>query len=338
MSATRHVVVVGLGNIGSALVGLLARLSLICRLTLVDRDVYEEKNRSTQAIAGSDVGQPKAIVQAARVSQIRSDLQVISVHDAIENVPPGRLRADVILGCLDSKFARQYVNQLAFRLGVPWIDAGVNVEGLLARVNVYIPGVENACCIECAWSERDYQTLDVPRPCGGAGAPTNAPAYLGSLAAALQAAECDKLLGGSRDSVNHEILVDVATHRMYETMYRPNPLCRFDHRSWAVEPLNAQITVAEALQLAGGALHIEGKSFSTRLRCRCGQLKPVLCLSGRLADADRVCPHCGDTMNYTGFDSIPRLTQPTPQTLASIGLLSGDILQTEGNRCLEVTV
>jgi molybdopterin/thiamine biosynthesis adenylyltransferase len=329
--------IVGLGNIGSPLVAPLIRLGLITRLILIDRDRYTATNRSSQAIAPSDVGQPKVIVQAARASRIQPGLQVIPIHDAIENVPPGRLRGDVILGCLDSKYARQHVNQLAWRLGVPWIDAGVRADGLLARVNVYLPGTENACCLECAWSEVDYQTLDIPRPCGGDGPPTNAPAYLGSLAASLQAAECDKLLRGSRDSVNREILVDLATHKLYETTYRRNPQCRFDHQTWAIEPLDGRLSVAEALELAGGTLQVEGKSFSTRLRCGCGELKPVICLSGRLAEAKRICPNCGELMHHTGFDSVERLTTPMSQTLTSIGLLPGDILIAGGNRCLEVT-
>jgi molybdopterin/thiamine biosynthesis adenylyltransferase len=330
--------IIGLGNIGSPLVPLLVRLGLITRLILLDLDRYAAGNRSAQAIAPSDVGQPKAIVQAERARRIQPEIQVIPIHDAVENVPPGCLRGNVILGCLDSKYARQHVNQLAWRLGVPWIDAGVRADGLLARVSVYLPGTENACCLECAWSDRDYQTLDIPRPCSGDGAPTNAPAYLGSLAASLQAAECDKLLRGSHDSVNREILVDLATHKLYETSYRRNPRCRFDHHTWTVEPLDARVSVAEALEVVGGALQVEGRSFSTRLRCGCGELKPVVCLSGRLPDADRICPNCGELMHHTGFDSVERLTTPTSQPLSSIGLMPGDLLMAGGNRCLEVTV
>ena len=329
--------IIGLGNIGSPLVELLVRLQLITRLILIDRDLYAANNRSSQAIATSDVGQPKAIVQAERASRIQPELQVIPIHDSIENVPPGRLRGDVILGCLDSKFARQHVNLLSWRLGVPWIDAGVSANGLLARVNVYLPGEANACCLECAWSDRDYQTLDIPHPCGNDGAPTNAPAYLGSLAASLQAAECDKLLRGSRSSVNREILIDLATHQLYETIYRSNPRCRFSHHTWSAEPLDARLSVAEALELAGGSLQIEGKSFSTRLRCRCGELKPVFCLTGRVSEADRSCPRCGEKMQYTGFDSVARITKPMSQPLTSIGLTPGDILLGEGNQCLELT-
>jgi adenylyltransferase/sulfurtransferase len=330
-------VILGLGNIGSALVEPLVRLGLIMRLILIDKDRYSATNQSSQAMALSDLGQPKAIVQAERARRIQPGLEVIPIHDAIENVPPGRLRGAVLLGCLDSKYARQVVNHLAWRLGIPWIDAGVLADGLLARVNVYLPGEANACCFECSWSERDYQTLDVPHPCGGEGAPTNAPAYLGSLAASMQAAECDKLLRGSRSSINREVIIDLATHHLYETEYRSNPRCRFSHHSWSVEPLDARLTVAEALKLAGGALHVEGKSFSTRLRCRCGQLKPVFCLSGRLPEAERICTSCGEAMQPTGFDSVPRLTNPTSQPLTSIGLLPGDILVAEDNRCLEVT-
>ena len=195
------VVIVGAGgNIGSHLVPHLARMRQVDRVTLIDRDVYEARNVYAQDITPRDVGKPKAVVQARRLRRIRPSLHVEAISDAVERIPMGTLRSDVILSCLDSRISRQQVSQFAWRLGIPLIDAGVEAGGLLARVNVYVPGRDTPC-LECAWDDRDYDALEQTYPCLGHAevAATNAPSSLGSLAASLQAIECLKLLDGRAD-------------------------------------------------------------------------------------------------------------------------------------------
>jgi adenylyltransferase/sulfurtransferase len=180
-------------------------MSGIGRVTLIDRDTYEKKNLLSQDITPQDVGRSKAAVQARRLRRINPALRVDVIVDAVQNVPLGQLRADIILACLDSRTARQYVNQAAWRLGVLWIDSGVEGRGLLARVNVYVPGPDTPC-LECAWDEQDYEALEQTYPCQGETgepAPTNASSSLGALAASLQAIECQKLL--SHKSRNYRI-------------------------------------------------------------------------------------------------------------------------------------
>src|SRR5439155_23871873 len=130
-------------------------------------------------------------VQARRLRRINPALAVTEIFAAVENVALGLLRGAVLLACLDSRAARRSVNTAVWRLGMPWIDAGVLADGLLARVNVYLPGPDQPC-LECAWEERDYEALEQEYPCAGQGvAPaTNAPSALGALAASLQALEC----------------------------------------------------------------------------------------------------------------------------------------------------
>ncbi len=176
----KRVVVVGVGNIGSHLVPHLGRFPGIGRVTLIDPDIYEAKNLMSQDITPRDVKLSKASAQARRLRRINPDLQVHAIQDSVENVPMGQLRCDLILACLDSKGARRYTNQLAWRLGVPWIDSGVAGDDLLARVNVYLPGA-HAGCLECAWNEGDYEVLEQTYPCQddgkaspGAPYPTNA--------------------------------------------------------------------------------------------------------------------------------------------------------------------
>ena len=120
-----------------------------------------------------------------------------------------------MLSCLDSKRARSYAHQFAWRLGMPFIDAGVSADGLLARVNVYLPGAETAC-MECGWTQDDYDAIEQTYPCqfGKADSKssfsTNAPSSLGALAASLQAIEVAKFLGGQLEyaAVGREVVLN----------------------------------------------------------------------------------------------------------------------------------
>jgi hypothetical protein len=96
----------------------------------------------TQDIDKRDIGRPKADVQAPRLHRINGGLEVAALNIAVEDVPLGALRADVMLACLDSRRARLVVNQAAWRLGVPWINAGVDGSDLLVRIQTFLPALD----------------------------------------------------------------------------------------------------------------------------------------------------------------------------------------------------
>jgi adenylyltransferase/sulfurtransferase len=345
----KSIVVIGCGgNIGSHLVPHLARMPPVQRVTLIDRDVYESANLLTQAITPRDVGRRKALVQARRLSRINSSLDVRAITEAVESVPLGLLRADVILACLDSRRARAYVNQAAWRLGVPWIDTGVEAGNLLARVNVYVPGIDNPC-LECAWDEGDYASLEQAYACRGFAEQTfstNAPSSLGALAASLQSIECEKILSGRLDSaaVGQQVLINAAHHKHYVTNYRRNPACRFsNHETWSIEKLNRRpqdLTLHQALKLgqsnlSTGAqigLRVEGDAFVGKLSCAgCGQTKELLRLQSRLRAADNTCTSCGQRAYAAGRDLSERLEasalngKTLNRSLHSLGFRRGDV-------------
>ena len=351
----RSVVVVGAGgNIGSHLVPHLARMPLES-VTLIDKDVYEASNLQSQDITPQEVGKRKTAVQARRLKRINPAIQVNAIHDSVERVPLGKLRATVILACLDSRVARQHVNQFAWRLGVPLIDAGVEAGGMLARINVYVPGVENPC-LECPWDDRDYQALEQLYPCFefASGIPaTNAPSSLGALAASLQAIECLKLLNGQSDlvAVGKQIVLDATHHKHYVTAFRRNPNCRFSgHEVWDIRSLESSVedlTLAEALCLShqgsgvngSDTLRIEGKSFVTRLTCPgCGKTRSLLRLGCSLRRSHTRCAECGRAMITPGFDALERLSADVvprsalSRSLRSLGLRRGEVFSVSGDQ------
>ena len=356
--AGKSVVVVGAGGqIGSHLVPHLGRMAALSRVTLIDRDVYEPSNLRTQDITPHDVGRRKASVQARRLRRINPALRVSAITEAVERVPLGLLRADVILACLDSRRARQYVNQSAWRLGVTWIDSGVEAGELLARVNVYAPGTDSPC-LECAWDERDYAALEQAYPCAGPVGqtyPTLAPSSLGALAASMQAIECEKILTGQvgRAAVGRQVLIGAAHHTHYVTSYRRNPACRFyGHETWKVKRLRrraAELTLGRAIELAGrGAsggrpksLRVEGTPFVRALTCPgCGRSRRLLRLQSRLRASERKCAGCGRRMEAAGRDLLERLDAAAlpkrllARSLHSLGLRRGDVFSV-GTRDVE---
>lgn len=355
----KSVVVIGAGgNIGSHLVPHLGRMPDVARVTLIDRDMYEPANLLTQDITPRDVGRRKALVQARRLARINPGLRVRGIAEAVERVPLGLLRADVILACLDSRRARAYVNQAAWRLGVPWIDSGVEADSLLARVNVYVPSAECAC-LECGWDDQDYRELEQVYACQGFAAqtfPTNAPSSLGALAASLQAIECAKVLSGQWEqaAVGQQILIAAAHHKHYVTNYRRNPDCRFSgHETWRIKKLRQrprELNVGQAIALAkslprvkgAAGLRMEGNPFVSRVTCMgCGQTKRLLRLQSRLRNAEQKCGRCGQTMMAAGRDLSERLEAARlsrnllARSLHSLGFRPGDVFSV-GSRSAEL--
>ena len=344
----KSIVVAGAGgNIGSHFTPHLARMPQIGRVTLIDRDVYEPRNVGNQDIAPRDVGKPKVLVQARRLVEIRPNLEVNAVHAPLESAPLGTWRADLIVACLDSRAARQAVNERAWRLGAPWVDSGVLGSEWLARVNVYAPA-DDAPCLECAWSDADYGLLEQEYPCGGAAhapAPNGASSELGALAAAMLALECRKMLAGETDcaAVGRQATLNARWHRLSVTAFRRNPRCRFNHARWRIEPLPCDIRqarIADLLELAE-CVRAPGQRFLRRLVCpACHGEKRLFHLDGSLEEAVRRCGACRRPMAAPGFDVVESLGRDLPADVRSLpldeaGLRYGDVLQA-GDRYLEI--
>jgi adenylyltransferase/sulfurtransferase len=334
METDRHITVAGAGGVtGSHLLPLLARQAGLGRLTLVDPDVYSAANLAVQNIEPGDVGQSKVQAQAAKLRRINPRLDVVALAERIEDVPRGSLRCDLIVSCLDSKIARLEVNQLAFRLGSPWIDCGVLGAQSLVRVNAYVPALE-ASCIECPWGRDDYALLEQEYLCaaGGAARPTMASSALGALAASLVALEIAKVLAGdlASSAVGRQVIQDAHHHNLMVTKFRRNPNCQFDHRTWKVEPWRVRLestTVGDTLH-ALGSLRVEGHRFVSALVCPgCGRRENSLRLNRPLAR----CPACGRRMATPGFDAHDRLdaglgAEYRALTLAQVGLRADDLV------------
>lgn len=104
-----HVMVIGIGGVGSWAVEALAR-SGIARLTLVDMDVLAASNINRQLPAlSSTLGLDKAAVMAARCLEINPRIQITVIDDFVsaDNVASLLNEApDVVLDCIDDVKAK----------------------------------------------------------------------------------------------------------------------------------------------------------------------------------------------------------------------------------------
>ena len=343
----QHVIVIGCGNIGSHLVPLLARMLEVARVTFLDCDRYTSANLQSQQITPADVGREKACVQACRARRLRPSLEAVAIIGRLEAVPLGWLHGDVMLTCLDSKEARRCANEIAWHLGIPLLDAGIEASVSLARLSIYQPAPEQPC-LECAWDQRDYAQLGVIHPCdtSPSAPPSGASACLGALAATLQAIECEKILAGDKRNAGRQFLIDAAKHRHFSTIFRRHPACRFDHATWKISRLGAKpstLDIGETFQLVGGQgvpnLGFGGKTLIRQLDCiACGFSKRVVYLQERLGHRVRFCPRCSGKLLAAGFNAKTRLSADrlapgdANRSLASLGVLGGDVISVSRGR------
>lgn len=157
-------VVVGCGALGNEMLKNLALLNA-GRLVIVDFDCVEEANLDRSVLFRHvDVGRRK--VDAARdgILRINPDMQVTAINgDIAHDVGIGLLReADVVVGCVDSRWARYCINRLAFRAGRPWVDGGIL--GMTGTARVFRPG---RSCYACSLGTDEMRELRRRMPCSG---------------------------------------------------------------------------------------------------------------------------------------------------------------------------
>ena len=121
--------VVGAGGGGSHLIQQLAYLG-IGEIVVVDPDTYDESNRHRLVSAlKSDLGRPKVAIFQRLVKKIGLSGRVHPVRAALPDrtVVEALHQCDVIVGCVDTLFARSDIQELASRYLIPYVDIGAAI-------------------------------------------------------------------------------------------------------------------------------------------------------------------------------------------------------------------
>lgn len=198
VSAAR-IMVVGCGALGNEVLKNLVLLG-VKHLVVVDFDIVEMGNLSRSILfvpSDAEKKRLKVDVVAERLKTINPAVEVKTIFgDVAYDVGLGLIRQqDVVIGCVDNRWARYCINRLCMRAGIPWVDGGI--EELDGTARVFMPG-EN--CYACSLGPEGLKDLARRMPCSGiirrhevvGSVPTTS--IVASVIGAVQVQEAIKLL------------------------------------------------------------------------------------------------------------------------------------------------
>lgn len=280
--AAAHVMVVGCGALGNEVLKNLALFG-VGHIVIVDFDCVEPSNLSRSILfTREDAAErrQKAAVAAERIRQMNPDVDVRTIcGDIAYDVGLGLIRQmDVIIGCVDNRWARYCINRLAMRAGKPWVDGGI--DRLEGTARVFMPG-EN--CYACNLGpeglkemKRRFSCTNIIRRDEAAERVPTTP-VIASVIGAVEAQEAMKLIHRA-EMENGELTSLCGRMFCYEGQHLTTRIVSFKaydddcpvHEQWTpVEAVDLMVqhTVGETLYLLAEMLHTNDVSFSLMADC-----------------------------------------------------------------------
>jgi len=290
--------VIGVGNVGGQVAHHLTLLG--CPLILIDNGIVSEENWGTQGFRSEDLGRPKVVVRSEQYRDLNPDCEIKSYHEDISALGVGSLSgAKILFSCLDSWYSRGMLHEVAWELGIPLIDGGIDGTGeqLLCRVTIYDPLLKDGACMFCSWDQNAFQKIrsadiDSKTPCpelrlgpvGDSAPPTFAPSSLGGIVAGIMAIDALKMAAGDIKKAKlggRELLIDLSNNSFVQIELKRNPNCIFPHEILPLELLGkgiSQLTVKETFELAEKELgsdirlSLHRKHLAQHLICQSGHI------------------------------------------------------------------
>ena len=333
------ILVIGAGAIGNEILKNLALLG-VGHVFVIDLDVIELSNLSRSVLfRPSDVGRWKAIVSAERTREIYTDCEAHAFPgNVMHDVGLGLFGwADVVLGALDNREARLWINRAAWKMNRPWIDGAI--EGINGIVRVFLPG--KPPCYECTLGEVDWQILEKRMSCNlltredtDLGKTPTTPTT-SSVIAGIQVQEALKLLHGLPVLGGKGFVFEGMNHTSYVVEYTPNDEC-FSHEVYADIRLwskpSAETTVAELYAYAQNELGVVevtmdfSRDIIQTLRCpRCGKVTDIYSCVGTLSTNDGYCPIDGEIREVITIHGFTGKEPYGSKTISSLGLPAFDV-------------
>jgi len=336
-----RVLVVGAGALGNEVLKNLALVG-VGHLIVVDHDVVEPANLTRSILfRARDKGRPKAEVAAAALGELNPDLHVTAIDgDVLTAVGLGVFRdADVVVGCLDNREARLWVNRSCWKAATPWVDGGI--QELNGVVKVFVP--PDSACYECAMTENDYRLINLRYSCPllrqedliAGRVPTVA--TIASLIGGLQAQEALKLIHGLPVAAGEAFVFNGLVSQSYRTRFQRREDC-LSHETYPppVElPLRAArhnaADLFSAVRRNGGSPPLQlslDRDLVVSLACpRCGTHERVLQVAASVSAKRAVCPQCGEPSRPEIVHNVTPESELAGEPLQSLGIPPYDIVR-----------
>lgn len=258
-----HVMVVGCGALGNEVLKNLVLLG-VGHIVAIDFDKVEIGNLSRSVLfskSDADAHRMKVDVIAERLKAMNPAVEVKTIcGDVAYDVGLGLIqRMDVVIGCVDSRWARYCINRLCMRAGIPWVDGAI--EELEGTARVFVPGQN---CYACNLGPEGLKDLARRMSCSGiirrheevGSVPTTS--IMASIIGAVQVQEALKLV--DKKTFGNEWTSLCGKMFYYEGQHLTTKLLDFQaydddcavHDRWTPvrqSELTADTTIADALMM-----------------------------------------------------------------------------------------
>jgi tRNA A37 threonylcarbamoyladenosine dehydratase len=157
--AQAHVMIVGLGGVGSFAAEFIARGG-VGRLTIIDGDTVDPTNRNRQLVAlATNHGQPKAQIMSERLRAINPEIELNVVQDFIR---PEKVleqfghQPDYLVDAIDSMSPKLHFMQLAYERKLPLVSS-MGAGGKVDPTQVQVTDISKT--YNCPFSQYVRKTL-----------------------------------------------------------------------------------------------------------------------------------------------------------------------------------
>ncbi len=298
--------VIGAGALGNEVLKLLALMGA-GKVLAYDMDRIERSNLSRSVLfRDEDEGAFKASVAVRRMRELNPGISAVARdEDVIQRGGLGVFFwADVVLGAVDNREARIFVNSACARAGRRWVDGAI--EGLSGVVRVFDPA--RGPCYECTMNAVDRKLVAERRSCALLARDVvleghvPATAVAASVIGALQVQEALKILHGQPSLSGEGLHIDGLHDQVSRVAYPRREDCTGHER--LPPPVRLGIGSRGATwedllrraeeRLGSGAVIDLSRDVVVKLGCpRCGSSSPGKVVLGGLKESQARCPGCG---------------------------------------------
>jgi adenylyltransferase/sulfurtransferase len=338
--AAARVLVVGAGALGNEVMKNLCLLG-IGTIYIIDFDEVQESNLTRSVLFRSrHEGQPKSSVIAEMARDLNPDCKIVPIQgNVLTDIGLGLVRSmDVVIGCLDNREARLWVNRMCWKSSRPWIDGGIQeINGV---TKVFVPG--DGPCYECGMTENDYRLISVRYSCPLLkqedllqGKVPTAPT-IASIIGGMQVQEALKLIHDLPTDDGSAMVFNGAANQFYKTKFTPREDC-LSHETYTnivkseLSNTSSLKDVADSLRLENPKLVLD-RDFLVQLNCRtCDSHKKIeqpLCLVG---SSEGVCESCQQPLQPETIFEITFDSDYADQPLTKLGIPDWDIVKIQSN-------
>jgi len=337
--AAAKILVVGAGALGNEVLKNLALLGA-GRIFIIDFDTIESTNltRSVLFRAG-DAGRSKAERAAAAVHALNPDVRVCALNgNVITDLGLGVFaEMDVVIGCLDNREARLWINRQCWKVGRPWVDGAIQEISGVAKV--FVP--PDSACYECAMTEADYRLLNLRYSCPllrrediAEGKVPTAPT-VASIIAGIQTQEALKLLHGLPVKPGAALVFNGESNNFYTTQFQRREDC-LSHESYPAAtgaPLGASDPASALLRHAGAETLVLDRDLLVSLSCPgCAVRKKILKPLSLVPHKEGVCGECGQVMRPEIVHEVSSDGPLAKEPLRNLGVPPFDIVKARRGR------